>query len=124
MQCIFLTAFKELSYHINYILQIINFLNYIFQMSYKVILFDRAGNASPPFPCDVHCNGSEIEIDAELSYDYINSSYKAHLLDQGEVISKHSILGYSFTGDTIINGVNASRCGQYILSISTAKHSL
>ena len=93
-------------------------------MSFKVVLFDRAGNSSPPLPCEVHCNGSEVEIDAELAYDFINSSYKAHILDNEEVISEHSVLGYSFLGDTIINGVNASRCGQYILTISTANKSI
>ncbi len=90
-------------------------------MSYEVVLLDRAGNASPPLPCDIHCNGSEIEVDAELAYQYINVSYTACVMDEGDVISQHTILGYSFYGDTIINGVNASRCGQYILTVSTAR---
>lgn len=90
-------------------------------MSYEVVLLDRAGNASPPLPCDIHCNGSEIEVDAELAYRYINISYKACVMDDGDIISQHTILGYSFYGDTIINGVNASRCGQYILTVSTAQ---
>lgn len=90
-------------------------------MSYELILFDRAGNASPPLPCEIHCDGTEIEIDADLAYEYINSSHTAQILDDNEVISQHSVLGYSFHGDTIINGVNASRCGQYILTVSTAK---
>lgn len=89
-------------------------------MGYKVILFDRAGNSSPPLSCDVLCDGSEIEVDAEAAYNFINSSVKAYVLDEGEVVSKHSVLGYSFIGDTIINGVNASRCGQYLLTISSA----
>ncbi len=89
-------------------------------MSYSVVLFDRAGNASPTIPCEVHCDGTEIEVDAELAYEYINSSHKAHILDDSQVVSKHSVLGYSFHGDTIINGVMASRCGQYILIISAA----
>ena len=89
-------------------------------MSYSVILLNRTGEMSPPLPCEIHCDGTEIEIDAELAYEYINSSHTAHILDGKEVVSKHSVLGYSFYGDTIINGVNASRCGQYILTISTA----
>ena len=89
-------------------------------MSYTVVLLDRAGNASPALPCDIHCDGTELEIDAQLSYEYINSSYTVHIIDNNEVVSTHSVLGYSFLGDTIINGVNASRCGQYILVISTA----
>ena len=89
-------------------------------MSYSVILLNRTGEASPPLPCEIHCDGTEIEIDAEIAYEYINSSHMAHILDGTEVVSKHSVLGYSFYGDTIINGVNASRCGQYILTISTA----
>lgn len=89
-------------------------------MAYTVLLLDRAGNSSPPLPCEVHCDGTELELDAELSYEYINSSHTVHILDDGEIVSKHSVLGYSFYGDTIINGVNASRCGQYILIISNA----
>jgi len=89
-------------------------------MTYTAILFDRAGNASPALPCDIHCDGTELEIDAELSYKYINSLHTIHIVDNNVVISKHSALGYSFQGDTIINGVHASRCGQYIIVISTA----
>ena len=89
-------------------------------MSYTVILFDRAGNASPQLPCDIHCGGTELEIDAELSYEYISNSCSAHILDDREVVSEHAVLGYNFIGDTIINGVNASRSGQYILFISPA----
>ncbi len=89
-------------------------------MSYTVVLLDRAGNASPPLACEVHCDGTEIEVDAELAYDFINSSHMAHIYENDLVISKHSVLGYSFHGDTIINGVNASRCGQYILTVSVA----
>lgn len=89
-------------------------------MPYSVVLLDRTGNASPALPCDIHCDGTELEIDAELSYEYINSSHIAHIIDNNEVVSVHTVLGYSFYGDTIINGVNASRCGQYILIISTA----
>ncbi len=93
-------------------------------MSYDVVLFDKAGNASPPLSCEVHCDGTEIEIDAELAYEYINSLHKAHVIDGNTVISEHTILGYSFYGDTIINGVNASRCGQYILAVSSAKQGI
>jgi len=89
-------------------------------MNYTVVLFDRVGNASPPLPCDIHCDATELEIDAELSYEYISNSYSAHILDDSEIISRHSVLGYNFIGDTIINGVNASRSGQYILIISPA----
>lgn len=89
-------------------------------MTYSVILYDRNGKASPPLTCEVHCDGTEIEVDAEHAYEYINTSHKAHILDNDKVISVHIIHGYSFYGDTIINGVNASRCGQYILTISTA----
>ncbi len=89
-------------------------------MTYTVVLLDRAGNESPAFPCDIHCDGTELEVDAELSYEFINSSHTAHIIDGNEIISKHSVLGYSFLGDTIINGVNASRSGRYILIISTA----
>ncbi len=89
-------------------------------MPYTVVLLDRAGNASPELPCDIHCDGTELEIDAELSYEYINSSHTAHIIDNNEVVSTHSVLGYSFLGDTIINGVNASRSGQYVLIISNA----
>ncbi len=89
-------------------------------MAYTVVLLDRTGNASPPLPCEVHCDGTELEIDAATSYEYINSSHTAHIYDGDTIVSKHSVLGYSFYGDTIINGVNASRCGQYILIISTA----
>tara|TARA_B110000240_G_C13194341_1_gene323408 strand:+ start:307 stop:549 length:243 start_codon:yes stop_codon:yes gene_type:complete len=80
-------------------------------MSHTVVLLDRSGNASPALPCDIHCDGTELEIDAESSYKYINSSHIAHILDDNEVVSTHSVLDYSFFGDTIINGVNASRCG-------------
>jgi hypothetical protein len=89
-------------------------------MSYTVVLLDRAGNASPALPCDIHCDGTELEIDAEQSYKYINRSHTAHIMDNNEVVSTHSVLGYSFLGDTIIDGVNASRCGQYMLIISAA----
>jgi len=89
-------------------------------MTYTVILLDRAGNSSPALPCDIHCDGTELEIDAELSYEYINNSHIAHIIDNNEIVSSHSVLGYSFFGDTIINGVNASRRGKYILIISTA----
>jgi len=89
-------------------------------MSYSVILHDRAGNASPTFSCEIHCDGTEIEIDAEHAYEYINTSHKAYILDNDQIISVHMIHGYSFYGDTIINGVNASRCGQYILTVSSA----
>ena len=89
-------------------------------MTYTVVLLDRAGNASPQFPCDIHCDGTELEIDAESSCQYINRSHVAHILDNNEIVSKHSVLGYSFFGDTIVNGVNASRDGLYILVISTA----
>lgn len=89
-------------------------------MSYTVVLLDRVGNESPAFPCDIHCDGTELEIDAELSYEFINSSHTAQIIDNNEIISTHSVLGYSFHGDTIINGVNASRSGQYLLIISTA----
>lgn len=89
-------------------------------MSYQVILFDRAGNASPRLSCEVLCDGTEIEIDAELAYEYINSSHKAHIIEQDIVVSEHIVHGYSFYGDTIINGVVASRCGQYILAVSKA----
>ena len=87
-------------------------------MHYSVVLIDRTGNTSPSFPCDIHADGTELEIDAELSYDYISTSHIAHVLEGDNVISKHMVLGYSYHGDTIINGVNASRCGQYILTIS------
>ncbi len=89
-------------------------------MSYTVVLLDRAGNASPPLPCDIHCNSTELEIDAELSYKYINSSHTAHIMDKNEVASKHSVLGYSFLGEAVINNVSASRYGKYILAISIA----
>tara|TARA_R110002096_G_scaffold308856_7_gene503347 strand:- start:1144 stop:1416 length:273 start_codon:yes stop_codon:yes gene_type:complete len=89
-------------------------------MPYSVVLLDRTGNASPALPCDIHCDGTELEIDAELSYKYINRSSTAKILDDNEVISTHSVLGYHFLGDTIIDGVNASRSGQYILAISSA----
>ena len=89
-------------------------------MAYTVVLLDRAGNTSPQFPCEVHCDGTELEIDAETAYEYISSTHSVHIFDGDEVISKHSVLGYNFYGDTIINGVNASRYGQYILIISNA----
>lgn len=89
-------------------------------MSYTAILFDRSGNASPQFPCEIYSNGTELEIDAELSYEYVNSCSLVHILDDNQKISVHEVLGYNFQGDTIINGVNASRSGQYILALSLA----
>lgn len=89
-------------------------------MIYKLVLLDRKGNTSPAFACEIHCDGTEIEVDAELAYEYMNSSYKIYILEKDEIISEHMLLGYNFCGDTIINGVNASRSGQYILTVSAA----
>ncbi len=90
-------------------------------MSYKAVLIDRNGDSSPYLLCDVHCEGTELEIDAELSYEYIGSSHAVHIYDGNELVSTHEVLGYSFHGDTIINGVNASRCGHYILILGAAE---
>ena len=87
-------------------------------MNYLAVLFDRSGKASPPLPCEIRGNGSELEIDAELSYQYVSSCYAVDILDKNQTISSHRILGYNFQGNTIINGVTASRCGQYILVLS------
>lgn len=114
-----MTAFKNIGYYINYNLLTIYILNQL-QMSYKVILLDRDGNESPAMTCEVHCDGTEIEVDAEIANEYINCSHMANLIDGDEIISVHHIHGYCFYGDTIINGVNASRCGQYILAVSSA----
>ncbi len=91
-------------------------------MSYTALLIDRNGNNSPFLSCDIHCDGTELEIDAELSYAYIGSSHIVQIYDGDELVSSHEVLGYSFHGDTIINGVNASRCGHYILILSSAEH--
>ena len=91
-------------------------------MSYKAVLFDRNGNRSPTLLCDIHCDGTELEIDAELSYEFIGSSHLVHIYDGNDLVSTHEVLGYSFHGDTIINGVNASRCGHYILILSSTKY--
>ncbi len=90
-------------------------------MSYKAVLIDRNGDSSPYLLCDIHCEGTELEIDAELSYEYIGSSHTVHIYDGNELVSTHEVLGYSFHGDTIINGVNASRCGHYILILGAAE---
>ncbi len=87
-------------------------------MFYTVVLLDRKGNESPELPCGIHGNSTELKIDAELSYKYINSSHIAHIIDHHEIVSRHSVLGYSFFGDAIINGVSASRYGHYILILS------
>jgi len=89
-------------------------------MSYKVILLDRDGNESPAMTCEVHCDGTEIEVDAEIANEYITCSRQANVIEGDQIISAHLIHGYSFYGDTIINGVNASRYGQYILTVSSA----
>lgn len=89
-------------------------------MPYAVILKDRAGNASPLLPCNIHCDGTELEIDAELAYEYIKSSHTTQIVDDGDIVSEHKVLGYSFYGDTIINGVKASRCREYLVVISNA----
>ncbi len=89
-------------------------------MTYTAILIDRAGAASPAFACDIHCDGTELEVDAELAYEYVGSSHIVNILDGDDLVSIHEVLGYSFHGDTIINGVNASRCGHYVLILSTA----
>ena len=91
-------------------------------MSYEAVLLDRNGNSSPRLLCDIHCDGTELEIDAELSYEYIGSSQTVNIYDGYDLVSTHEVLGYSFHGDTIINGVNASRCGHYILILSSAKY--
>ena len=90
-------------------------------MTYSAVLFDRSGKASPPLPCEICGNGSELKIDAELCYEYVNSCYRANILNKNQTISTHKVLGYNFEGDAIINGVTASRCGQYILVLSSIK---
>ena len=90
-------------------------------MAYSVILIDRQGRQSPQFDCDIFCDGTEFEIDAELSYDYIKTARFIFVLQNDELVSEHSVLGYSFVGDTIISGVHASRCGKYVLTVSVGK---
>lgn len=86
-------------------------------MTYSVILIDRQGRHSPTFDCDVFCDGTELEIDAEHSYEHIKTARTIHVLINNQVVSQHDILGYSFIGDTIISGVHASRCGKYVLTV-------
>lgn len=89
------------------------------KMTYTVVLIDRQGQPSPALDCEIFCGGAEFEIDAELSYEYIKTARYMHVVQDKQVISEHEILGYSFLGDTIISGVHASRCGKYVLTVST-----
>ena len=89
-------------------------------MDYSVKLIDRNGKASPSFPCEIFCDGSEFEVDAELAYEYVKSARIMLVYFDNKVISEHNILGYSFLGDTIISGVHASRSGKYVLTVSPA----
>ena len=87
-------------------------------MTYCVVLIDRHGQQSPALDCEIFCGGTEFEIDAELSYEYIKTARRMHVVQEHQVISEHVILGYSFLGDTIINGIHASRSGRYVLTVS------
>lgn len=87
-------------------------------MTYSVVLIDRHGQQSPALECEIFCGGTEFEIDAELSYEYIKTARRMHVIQEQQVVSEHDILGYSFLGDTIINGVHASRSGKYVLTVS------
>ena len=89
-------------------------------MSYTTVLIDRKGNTSPPFECEVCGDGAELEIDASTSYDYISKARSLYILENKKILSKHELHGYSFEGDTIIDGVNASRNGKYILILGGA----
>lgn len=89
-------------------------------MTYSVILIDRQGRHSPTLDCELFCDGTELEIDAELSYEYIKTARSINLLHGKDLISEHEILGYSFLGDTVISGVHASRSGKYVLTVSSA----
>ena len=87
-------------------------------MTYLVILIDRQGHQSPALECEIFCDGTEFEIDAELYYEHVKTARYAHVVQDNQVISEHEILGYSFLGDTIISGVHASRCGKYVITVS------
>ena len=87
-------------------------------MNYSVVLIDRNGRQSPALSCEIFCGGTEFEIDAELSYEYIKTARRMHVVQNQQTISEHEILGYTFLGDTIINGVHASRSGKYVLTVS------
>ena len=88
-------------------------------MLYSVKLIDQHGRSSPDFDCEIFCDGSEFEIDAELSYEYIKTARIIHVISENRVLSEHTILGYSFVGDTIISGVHAARYGKYVLTVSS-----
>lgn len=88
-------------------------------MSYTTVLIDRDGNSSPPFKCEVCGDGTELEIDASDSYDYISKARSLYILENEKILSQHELHGYSFEGDTVINGVNAARSGKYILMIGS-----
>ena len=90
-------------------------------MTHSAVLLDRSGKASPPLPCEICGNGSELKIDAELCHQYVSSCYTVNILKKNQTVSTHTVLGYNFQGNTIINGVTASRCGQYVLMLSGIK---
>lgn len=89
-------------------------------MKYFVKLIDRNGKASPLLSCEIFCDGTEFEVDAEMAYEYVKCARMILVFHDNKVISEHNILGYSFLGDTIISGVHASRCGKYVLAVSPA----
>ena len=86
-------------------------------MKPTIKLIDRNGKQSPAFDCEIYAQGSEYEIDAELSHEYVKTARMLIVIEHGEVIREHNVLGYSFCGDTIISGVHALRNGNYILSV-------
>ena len=89
-------------------------------MSYTTVLIDRNGNSSPPFECEVCGDGAELEIDASTAHNYISKARSIYIYEDEKILSKHELHGYSFEGDTVIDGVNASRNGKYILMLGGA----
>lgn len=87
-------------------------------MKNKVKLIDRNGKQSPLFECDTYADGSEFELDAESSHEYVKTARILLVYKNDKVINEFNVLGYAFYGDTIVNESHAFRNGNYILSVS------
>ena len=87
-------------------------------MKSKVKLIDRNGRPSPLFDCETYADGSEFELDAETSHEYVKTARILLVMKGDQVVDEFNVLGYSFYGDTIVSDSHALRNGNYIVSVS------
>jgi len=88
-------------------------------MKNTIKLIDRNGNPSPPFDYETYADGSEFELDAETSHEYVKTARILLVFEGSNLINEFNVLGYSFYGDTIVAESQAVRNGNYILSVSS-----